>query len=317
MSTPAGLQRFSRSMVTRYNGKCSFCDAVTYNGTDYAALSAGKWLTVCVACSQSIVAQVRGKVRAIAAAAASLTPEQVEQVQALLPANLAAAMADDAPEAVAYDAIFHLDAVLLSIKGFSADPRLVALQAIAANPQATPRDRDFAGSLASWIAGGRDLTPKQAPHADKLIARYATGTTTVAATPVTTAGVGLYAFDNGAVRKVYMTQNDRIACKLLVVMGDHGSLQYEKGGVRTVSEAVAAGTAHLMTEDEAKAFGALHSFCCNCARDLDDDRSVAAGYGPVCAGHNGWSYPSYEEAAAILNRPITGPNGKVYTPPTA
>ena len=302
MSTPAGLQRFNRSMTTRYNGKCSFCDSVTYSGTDFAALSNGTWLTVCVACSTSIVAQVRGKVRALNTAAANLTPEQVQQVQAMLPATLAAAMADDATDAMAYDAIVQLDAVFLAIKSFNADPRLAALQAVATNPQATPRDREFAGSLASWIAGGRDLTPKQAPHADKLIARYsAAGTAGVQA--VEQAPVGLYQHDDGTVRKVYETQNGRIAAKVLVVTGDHGSLQYEKGGRRIVSEAVAAGTAHVMTQDEAAAFGRLHSFCCNCCRDLDDDRSLAAGYGPVCADNMGWFYPSYDQAGVILGRP--------------
>jgi len=320
MSTPAGLQRFSRSMTTRYNGKCSFCDTATYSGTDFAALSAGKWITVCVACSTSLTAQVRGKVRALNTAAASLTPDQVAQVQALLPANLAAALAEDATEAVAYDAIVQLDAVFVAIKGFNADPRLVALQGIAANPQATPRDRDFAGSLAAWIAGGRDLTPKQAPHADKLIARYSTGTPAAAA-PAAEAGEGLYQHADGIVRKVYMTRNDRLACKVLVVTehdGEfHGSFEYEQGGRRIVAEAVAAGTARQMTQDEAAAFGRQYSFCCNCAKYLDDDRSLAAGYGPTCAENLGWWYPTYPEAAAILQRPVTDSKGKVIEPPAA
>lgn len=321
MSTPAGLDRFSRSMATRYNGKCSFCAEPTRSGVDFAALSSGKWITVCVACSQSIVAQVRGTVRNLAVESSGLNEEQTVALAALIPANLAEAMADNAPDAVAYDALVKLQNVLATLDTLTAaakpvDPRLAALQAVADNAQATPRDRDFAGSLAAGLVKYGTLTDRQAPHADRLIARYATANGAPAA-PAATAGVGLYQHDNGAVRKVYMTQNDRLGCKLLTVMGEHGSFQYEKGGTRTVSEALAAGTAHLMTQDEATAFGRLHSFCCNCAKDLDDDRSVAAGYGPTCADNNGWHYPSYEQAAAILQRPVTGPNGKVYMPPAA
>ena len=37
----------------------------------------------------------------------------------------------------------------------------------------------------------------------------------------------------------------------------------------------------------AEMYGKLHNNCCFCARDLSDPRSVAAGYGPVCADHFG------------------------------
>lgn len=37
----------------------------------------------------------------------------------------------------------------------------------------------------------------------------------------------------------------------------------------------------------AETYGKLHNECCFCARDLTDPRSVAAGYGPVCAENFG------------------------------
>lgn len=38
-----------------------------------------------------------------------------------------------------------------------------------------------------------------------------------------------------------------------------------------------------MTLEEAKAFGALYGTCCVCGRTLTDERSIAAGIGPICA----------------------------------
>jgi hypothetical protein len=38
-----------------------------------------------------------------------------------------------------------------------------------------------------------------------------------------------------------------------------------------------------MSLEEAKAFGALYGTCCVCGRTLTDEKSIAAGIGPVCA----------------------------------
>lgn len=40
---------------------------------------------------------------------------------------------------------------------------------------------------------------------------------------------------------------------------------------------------HRMTLEEAKEFGALYGTCCVCAATLTDEKSIAAGIGPVCA----------------------------------
>jgi hypothetical protein len=318
-TTPAGLNRFQRSMITRYPGTCTFCGAATQPGTDYAALSQGKWLTVCVPCSVSITAQVRGKVRQLQAASTGLDAAALAPIAAVLPAHddLQVALSEDGTEALAYDVLIKLDAALdvLTSVTVTADPTLEALRSIAANSAATPRDREFAGSLAAGLAKYGKLTDRQAPHAERLIARYANGVPAAGAVPAPSATEGLYLHADGVVRKVYMTRNERLACKVLHVHGDHATFEYENGGRRIVADALAAGTAHQMTQDEAAAFGRQYSFCCNCAKYLDDDRSVAAGYGPTCAANLGWWYPSYAEAASILKRPVTDANGKVHTPP--
>lgn len=50
----------------------------------------------------------------------------------------------------------------------------------------------------------------------------------------------------------------------------------------------------------AEAYGKKYGYCCFCARELTDDRSVAAGYGPVCADHYGlkddWKVAAKEAA---------------------
>lgn len=43
-----------------------------------------------------------------------------------------------------------------------------------------------------------------------------------------------------------------------------------------------------MTLEDAKKWGALYGTCCVCGRVLTDERSIAAGIGPVCAGKGWW-----------------------------
>jgi len=42
-----------------------------------------------------------------------------------------------------------------------------------------------------------------------------------------------------------------------------------------------------VTAEQASAFGRLWGSCVFCSRLLTDERSIAVGYGPVCADHNG------------------------------
>lgn len=114
-------------------------------------------------------------------------------------------------------------------------------------------------------------------------------------------GEGLYTDGAGVVWLVYTTQNGYLAGKRLTGR----TFVYVRGGMREVRDAVARGALHVMTEAEATAFGRTHAWCVACTRDLTDDRSVAAGYGPVCARKYGWHYPDHDEAAAILGRPCS------------
>lgn len=129
---------------------------------------------------------------------------------------------------------------------------------------------------------------------------------------------GVYLADTGTIYKVYTTQNDRLGAKVLTItegagpwddrLGrnrDAGSFEYVPGLLARVRDMVTMRTARLLTQEEAAAFGKLHGFCSCCGRDLDDDRSLAVGYGPVCAGHRGWFYPTVREAAEMLARPTT------------
>ena len=145
--------------------------------------------------------------------------------------------------------------------------------------------------------------------------------------PVTLNDGDLYVNDDGIVRRVYTTQNGRLAVKRLRLheagVNDdgtpsyHGSLRYEEGGLRSLRDDIAAGTAHAMTQAEAAAFGEQYSVCSNCGLSINDDRSLAAGYGPDCAANHGWFYPTYEEAARILGRPVVKPSGVIVTPDVA
>lgn len=55
-----------------------------------------------------------------------------------------------------------------------------------------------------------------------------------------------------------------------------------------------------ITAEQAKQFGVLYSRCVYCSRKLTDDRSIAAGYGPVCADlyRLPWGERQVAEAAA-------------------
>jgi len=77
----------------------------------------------------------------------------------------------------------------------------------------------------------------------------------------------------------------------------HGSIVFRKAG--------RASTIGLKASDRldwktARKLGVAYSACINCGRSLSDDRSLVAGYGETCAGHNGWPYPSQREATDIL-----------------
>jgi hypothetical protein len=150
----------------------------------------------------------------------------------------------------------------------------------------------------------------------KVVVYHLPGQCTPPAAPLAAPEHGLYIDQaEGKVWKVYTgRQSGRLQAAILVVHDDHGSFEYQQGGTRIVAEALAAGTMRLLTQDEAAVYGRTYGWCVNCGLVIEDDRSLAAGYGPVCAENNGWWYPTYEEAAQVLRRPVTKPSGVVVNP---
>jgi len=61
--------------------------------------------------------------------------------------------------------------------------------------------------------------------------------------------------------------------------GEHW--QYEPGLVYKITPEM------TLTAEQAKAWGKLYGNCIYCSRDLTDDRSITAGYGPICAEKRG------------------------------
>lgn len=61
----------------------------------------------------------------------------------------------------------------------------------------------------------------------------------------------------------------------------NGKIQwdYTPGAIRNLSEAT------VLTAEQASEFGRLYGICIYCSRDLTDERSIAVGYGPVCASN--------------------------------
>lgn len=156
-------------------------------------------------------------------------------------------------------------------------------------PNLTTKDAGFAQSLISQFDSRGSLSERQRPYIASLIGK--------AKNPTPEVGPGLYLKD-GVVYKVYVTQSKRLGTKRLVDQGNgHGSFVYERGALSHLTDA------HRLTEDQAREFGKQFGFCVACARTLDDDRSLAVGYGPVCADNHGWFYPTEAQASVILNRP--------------
>jgi hypothetical protein len=76
-----------------------------------------------------------------------------------------------------------------------------------------------------------------------------------------------------------------------------------KGAYGSAADAAARAQAALIEFNKdpagkAKLYGKQTSTCCFCGLALTDNRSVMAGYGPICAGNYGLPIPSVAEAKA-------------------
>lgn len=304
MSTSPALASYKRVIVSKRDGICHACAATTKAGVDFAAVdTVGKWFPFCAACAASYAAQTIGLVKRAEALAQTVDPELV--ATATLPDDAVVTAViegrTNAAQSLTIIAALHALVTHLSTTPRAAvDPRIAAVRAIAADE--SHKDRGFAQSLVGQYDSKGTLSEKQWACVDRMA--------TPAAGEVEN---GIYLHTDGSIRQQYTTQNNRPGVRKLHIHPGHdgakdtGSFEYEQGGVRIVRSAVANGTARKVTQEEAAAFGRLHSFCCMCSLDLKDDRSLVAGYGPTCADNNGFWYPTKTEAAEIMQRPTEVP----------
>ena len=163
---------------------------------------------------------------------------------------------------------------------------------VAVLDQLDASDRVFASDLVRTFRRRGDLSERQWPWVDKL--------TVQASAPK--AEPGLYILPDTTIVRIGYYEGRLVARRLVTVTGadgkDRGSFRSDRSLLSRVPT-----EGRPLTEDEARAFGKQHEFCCACALDLDDDRSLAVGYGPVCAKKYGWFYPTAKQASEILNRP--------------
>jgi len=61
-----------------------------------------------------------------------------------------------------------------------------------------------------------------------------------------------------------------------------GKFQYAPGAIRSLT------AKDKMPLEKAQQFGKIYGVCCVCGRTLTDERSIAEGIGPVCAGKGWW-----------------------------
>lgn len=145
---------------------------------------------------------------------------------------------------------------------------------------------DFALSLAADYNRRGTLSERQVAAALSMRAKCssrdaARGAAAARPAAAAAAGPGLYMLDGDIYRIALNKAKTRAYAKRLV---GQRSWAYAPGVVNRITDA------DLVTTERAAEFGHHHGFCCNCGIPLTDDRSLAAGYGPVCARNNGWAW---------------------------
>lgn len=106
------------------------------------------------------------------------------------------------------------------------------------------------------------------------------------ARPVVTITEGVWRMD-GAVWYVQPAKSGYLTARMVTERG----LEYVRGGVKRLSSGGATPIVGEELQQVAAQYGALHSHCIFCSRDLTDERSDpkqgGVGYGPVCANKYG------------------------------
>jgi len=133
----------------------------------------------------------------------------------------------------------------------------------------------FLASIRSQVMAGRGLSPRQREVAEDIRARSSSAA--IPGEPVTE---GMYQDPDGAIYRVQVAKlgSGHLYAKRLVVDEEDrtASFEYIKGGLRRIKPE------WRMTVEQAAAFGKLYGICCVCGKDLTDEKSIAAGIGPVC-----------------------------------
>lgn len=290
MNTPAGLTRFSRTIVSKRNGSCEFCNAPTHADQDYACVNggSGKWIAVCRTCSLSLTEQVKGIVRRLSES--TTDPAVITTISAMIPQGdaLIAALNGTCSPNESYDAIVRLAAAVDYVKTASvqADPLLGKLQFVAADPSRTPRDREFAGSLATCLATRGSLSDKQRFYADKLVVAPAAPSQGTAESVKADVPQGYYATPSRTGNNdLDFWQIDRPTTGKWAgytfvkrIIGGHDPIRIRGAEAKTVLATIADHGVEAAGLAYANAIGT----CYRCNRDLTDEESRRTGLGPVC-----------------------------------
>jgi hypothetical protein len=283
MSTNApALSRYSRVIETRRSGTCTTCGTNVLAGQGFAAVNAsGKWFPYCRSCGASYASQVTGLMRLANDAAPDAPADTLAALTLPGEDAIRAVLDGTAGEAAAYEVVIVLQGAVVLLqaakaaKAADADPLTTGLQAIAANPSASPRDREFAASLLSGLTRYGSLTERQRAAGEAMVARQDKA-------PTTRTGLapGVYVNAGGVYVKVQANKA--------------GTGVYTKAwtGQGWDYQPALRGDTSLqpITAEQAAAFGHQHERCVFCSTPLSDDgdgRSVQVGYGPVCADRYG------------------------------
>lgn len=112
---------------------------------------------------------------------------------------------------------------------------------------------------------------------------------------------GVYVTEDGTIVRVKLTRGSRKAVGLVwEPVGPNHSGRWDYRG-----RAILPAIVRPITADEAAAWGHDHDRCIFCDLPLTDDRSVAAGYGKVCAGHHGLPWGHKRQTARADGFTIT------------
>lgn len=167
---------------------------------------------------------------------------------------------------------------------------------------ATPKQIEYLNSL----IGQRELPEEDALKINKAIATGSIGRKgastwidyllTLAKKPKTYIDPPLGMHKVGElITKVYQTRAGHAVAKKLIETDKGWEFSYAgKAGLRGLSEST------VMDAAEAAKFGKTFGICVRCAAHLTDERSIFVGYGPICADHQGWIYPTTTEASRGL-----------------